>query len=440
MADKPDGAKDSILEEAKEAFKLASDFEQENRNLSEDDLRFSRLGDQWDEDVLRQRKEQGRPALTINKMPAFIRQVVNETRLNSPAIKARPVDGEADVETAKIINGLIRNIEVTSDADTAYNTAADFAASMGFGYFRIDVDYAHDDTFSQDIRIERIPNPFNVFGDPYSEAFDSSDWNTGFIVKNISKKEFQRKYKGAAEVDWEETGYTQLDQAWFSGEEVMVAEYWKRTEVPRKILQLTDGTVIDEGLYAERKEAYDVLGFEVVEQRTVPSYKVTQHLLTGAEVLDETDWPGKYIPIVPVYGEEVNIEGRRYFRSLIRDAKDPQRMFNYWRTASTELVALAPKAPFVGPEEAFAGKDARKWESANVDSHSYLAYDGETAPQRQPFAGVPAGALQESLNASDDMKAVIGLYDASLGARSNETSGRAIWARQKEGDVSPLRS
>jgi hypothetical protein len=152
-------------------------------------------------------------------------------------------------------------------------------------------------------------------------------------------------------------------------------------------------------------------------------------------VLETTEWAGRYIPIVPVYGDEVNIEGKRYFRSLVRDVRDAQQMLNYWRTCATELVALAPKAPFIGPVGAF-DSDMGKWQTGHVKSHPFIEYDGPIAPQRQEFAGVPAGALQEALNASDDMKSILGIYDASLGARSNETSGRAILARQREGDVS----
>ncbi|KKL93356.1 hypothetical protein LCGC14_1875500, partial [marine sediment metagenome] len=439
MADentKADGKEDDILTDAKEAFRLVSDYENDNRDLAEDDLRFSRLSDQWDDDVLDQREREGRPTLTINKLPAYIRQVTNDARLNKPTIKVRPVDGGSDVATANIINGLIRNIEQTSNADVAYDTASDFAVSMGFGYFRIDVDYSNDDTFDQDIRIERVANPFNVFGDPYSEAADSSDWNTAFYTQMLSKDEFERRYKGAQRVDWELDGYTQLDQAWFDGDEVMIAEHWIRAEALRTILMMSNGEVVGADVYEKNRDTFEVLGINVSNQRVVKSHKITHHLLTGAEVLETNEWPGRYIPIVPVYGEEVNVLGKRYFRSLIRDAVDAQRMVNYWRTASTELVALAPKAPFIGPEEAFEGKDSRKWETANTAAHAYLAYSGEKSPERQPYAGVPAGALQEALNASDDMKAIIGLYDASLGARSNETSGRAIIARQREGDVS----
>jgi hypothetical protein len=167
----------------------------------------------------------------------------------------------------------------------------------------------------------------------------------------------------------------------------------------------------------------------------VASHKVVQRILTGAEVLETVDWAGRFIPLVPVYGEELHIDGRRRLRSLVRDAKDPQRMFNYWRTTSTELVALAPKTPFIGRKGAFE-TDSAKWATANVQTHAYIEYDGPEPPQRQMFAGPPAGAVQEALTASDDMKAIMGLYDASLGARSNETSGRAIMARQREGDVS----
>jgi len=162
--------------------------------------------------------------------------------------------------------------------------------------------------------------------------------------------------------------------------------------------------------------------------------------MSGAEILDKRDWPGRYIPIIPVYGDEFDIEGKRYFRSLIHNALDAQRMFNYWRTASTELVALAPRVPYIVAKGAI-DHDIERWNTANTKSHPFLEYDpaksGSVPPQRQPLdMGTAAGALQEALNASDDIKSIVGMYDASLGARSNETSGRAIMARQREGDVS----
>ena len=426
---------DDIVKEAKEAFETCQEAEEENRDNAESDIKFARMGDQWDEADRNKRNREGRPVLTINRMPAFIRQVANDARLNTPSIKVFPVDDTADVDCAEILNGLLRNIQVQSNADAAYDTAMSDAVTGGFGYFIIDVDYAYNDTFEQDILIKRIANPFTIHGDPRITAIDSSDWNIGFVSDMMSHAEFEREFPKAEKVDWDADFESEKDFDWITEESVRVADYWKRVEEDRPIVLLSNGEVIDEEVYEEQKDWFDVQQAFVENTRTVKSWKVRRYTLSGQEVLEEIDWPGMYIPIIPVYGEESWVEGKRHFKSLIRDAKDPQRIYNYWRTASTELVALAPKAPFIGPVGAF-DEDGDKWATANTDSHPYLQYDGQVAPQRQSFAGPPAGALQEALNASDDMKSVVGMFDASLGARSNEQSGRAILARQRESDVS----
>ena len=428
-------ADDDLLAEARECFRLCEEREAENRLAALDDLRFARLGEQWPAEVRRKREEEGRPCLTINRLPAFIRQVVNDSRQNKPQIKCHPADGDADVETAEILNGLIRNIEATSKADVAYDTAIESAVTMGFGYFRINTAYADDDGFELDLRIEAVPNPFSVWGDPWSTASDSADWNECFVAETLPREAFERRWNGAQAVDWSGGGYGGLASPWLEGESVRVAEWWRREAVERTLLLLSNQEVLDADVYAARKAELDALGVTVAGERRAPSHRVRQYLITGAEVLEERAWAGRYIPVVPVWGEEVNVEGRRHLRSLVRDAKDPQRMFNYWRTTSTELVALAPKAPFIGPRGAFA-TDAAKWASANTESWAFIEYDGAVPPERQPFAGVPAGALQEAMNAADDLKSVMGLFDASLGAPGNETSGRAILARAREGDTS----
>jgi hypothetical protein len=359
---------------------------------------------------------------------------VNDVRQNAPSITIHPVDSDADVHTAQIMSGLIRNIETTSDADVAYDTAAENAISNGFGYFRINIAYSDDDTFDKDIAIKRIANPFSVWGDPYSFAADSSDWNVAFVADRMTLDDFKRKYKGADEVNWEVEPYCNMHDDWRDGSDIQVAEYWKRGDDTKTILLLSDGTVLDADVFEKNQDLLSANQISVVSERRVRTHKVTQYVMNGVEVLEKVDWVGKYIPIVPVYGEEVVVENKRHFRSLIRDAKDSQQMFNYWRTNSTELVALAPKAPWVGPK-GFAKSDPR-WSTANTQAHEYLEYDGNQPPQRTPFAGIPAGDLQEAMNASDDMKSIMGLFDASLGAPSNETSGRAILMRQKEGDVS----
>ncbi|MEA3002165.1 MAG: hypothetical protein QOH81_953 [Sphingomonadales bacterium] len=424
---------EKILAAARDDYKRARDAWNENQQEARADLEFARLGRQWDVSVEQQRRRENRPCLTFNKMPAFIRQVVNDARQNKPAIKVHPQDSGADRRVAEIYNGLIRNIEAASDADVAYDTAIEHAVGQGFGFWRINTRYTSDDAFDQDIVVERVSNPFAVYGDPRSTAADSSDWNSAFVITTMSKEAFERDYPEAERTNWE---YDFADcPDWLDGEDVVLAEYWTREKVAREIVALSDGAVVGTDELAAQPEHF--AGLEIVGRpRRVESWKVTQRLMTGAEILKTVDWAGKYIPIVPVYGDEVVDEnGRRHFRSLIRDAKSAQQMFNYWRTTTTELVALAPKAPWVGEEKAFSIDP--NWDTANSASHAKLMVpNGARFPERMPFAGVPAGALQEALNANDDMKAIIGIYDASLGARSNETSGRAIMARQREGDVS----
>lgn len=421
------------LADGKDRFHRALEAWEENAERFEEDVRFARMGEQWPAEIRLEREQSARPCLTINRMPAFIRQVVNDARQNKPAIKVKPVDSNADPETADVINGLIRNIEVTSNADVAYDTAVENAVTGGFGYWRVETDYAYDDVFDLDLKITRIANPLTVVPDPASIEADSCDWNEAFISDLYTKAEFEARWKGADKVDFETDDEYRND--WIEDEMVRVAEWWQRERVKKTILKLSSGEVLDGEHYEKHKELFDSLGLQVVGEREGEGYKVRQRIMSGAQILEENDWAGRYIPIIPVYGDEVVLDGRRHFFGLIHHAKDAQRQYNYWRTTSTELAALSPRVPFIGPVGAF-DTDGARWATANTHNHAYLEYDGPIAPQRQPFSGVPAGALQEAMNASDDMKSVMGLYDASLGQRSNETSGRAILARQREGDTS----
>lgn len=427
---------DDLLADAKDAFARVEEVESENRLAALEDIRFAKLGEQWPEAIRQQRIKDGRPCLTSNMLPSFIRQVVNDIRKNRPSIKVHPVGGGADLAVAEIYSGLIRNIERTSKADVAYVTAADSAISGGFGYFTINTDYASDKSFDLDICFEAVPNPFSVYGDPLATGCDSADWNEAFVVEALAKTAFEAKYKGAEPVNFETDGYSKLPSPWFSDQTVMVAGWWRRTKAVKTILMLSDETVLEADVYAKQKDTLDAQSITVLGERKASGHKVTHTVLTGAEVLERRDWPGKYIPIVPVYGDEVNVEGKRHFRSLIRDAKDEQRMRNYFRTASTELTALAPKVPFIGKKGTFKS-DAKKWATINSANHAYVEYDGNDAPERQPLdSGRAIGAIQETLNATDGMKSILGMYNASLGAQGNETSGKAIIARKEEGDTS----
>src|SRR5829696_1152054 len=244
---------EDILAEAKESYDLAYEAWQHNRDAALDDIKFARLGEQWPDEVLAQRKLDERPCLTVNKLPSFIRQVVNDSRQNKPSMVVHPVDSSGDTHTADIINGLIRNIEYTSNADVTYDTSIESAVTGGYGYFHIGLDYAYDDAFDLDIQIDRVSDPLAIFGDPFATAADSSDWNSAHAVEMMRKRDFEAEYPDAKPVDFAGE-YGELDgSVWIDREKqsVMRAEYWTRSPIKKKILLLSDQQVVDAKIFEQ---------------------------------------------------------------------------------------------------------------------------------------------------------------------------------------------
>ena len=418
---------EKLLAEALDRFSKAEEYERENRDLAAEDFRFA-AGEQWPDEIRKEREGSDRPCLTFNRLPAFISQVVGDARQNKPAIKVLPVDSGADVDTAEIYNGLIRNIESQSRATQAYVSAFENAVTGGMGAFRILTQYSSDDSFEQDIRIVRITNPFAVYWDPNAREYDKSDAQWCFVSEWITKEAFEARYPDAIPDDWEVEYSGSSTRYWSLDDKVRLAEYWCKKRV-KKTIGLINGQVV------EAQKGMESLPFEMT--REVESYKVVRYLLSGHAILEgPSDWAGRYIPIVPVYGPEEWIDERIRYRSLIRYAKDPQRQYNYWQSVITEKVALAPKSPWLVTPAMIAGLE-RFWNAANRENRAYLPFNPDPVagkPERQQPAYVNAAELQQAAQAVDDLKATMGLYDASLGAQGNETSGRAIIARQREGD------
>lgn len=431
---------DEILELAKKEFEriVNDEADQDNKRVLVEDQRFILLGEQWPQEVKDSRLKAGKPCPTVNVLGASLRQVVNDARQNKPSIRVSPVDDNADPQTADILSDLIRNIEYISNAQAAYDTGSEQAASGGHGYWKVVADYARHDSFELDALVKRIINPCNIYPDPDSTAVDSSDWNTCFEVERYTTERYEREFNNAAKIDWEAGSYGTLKDPWKTDDGVLVASWWRRREVEKPGYVMSDGTFMAEEDLADpdTQMALEAEGVTPVRPHVYKSYKVTQYVMSGAELLKTIPWPGQYIPIIPVYGHEYIIEGRRYFRGVMHAAKDAQKLLNFWRATSAELVSLAPKQPWLVPEGAIDADNEEIWATANTVNHAYLPYKGGKAPTRLPMdMGTPAGAINESLTARDDIKAISGIYDASLGARSNETSGVAIRQRQQEGDV-----
>jgi len=388
---------------------------------------------QWPEDLRKERNKDDRPCLTINRIPAFIRQVIGDQRLNQIKIKVDPIDSGTDIETAEIIEGLIRNIEQQSRAKIAYDTALHNSVSGGLGYITVRTEYARRDMFDQDICIKRVFNPYSIILDPSSTEPDGSDAMWGFEMEWIRNEEFDRRFPDKERIDFENSNRYGWWGDWYNKEEVLVASYWERELIKKTLVKLSDGRTLFE-------DDIDNLSPDVtvINERKVDTYKVSHEVVSGADILvEEEEWAGQYIPIVPVYGEEVYLEGKRYLNSIFQYAKESQQMYNYWRSAATESVALTPKAPYIATPEQIEGY-GDEWAQANIKNYSILYYNpthDAPPPQRQMPPVTPVGILNEANAAIDDIKATIGMYDASLGAQGNESSGKAILARQREGDT-----
>jgi hypothetical protein len=426
-----------IIRRALKRLDLCIQVEGENRKPALEDRKFWN-GDQWPADVSAQRLRDQRPCLTVNKLKTITHQITNEQRQNRPAININPVGDKGDIEVAKMYRGLVRAIERDSVADIAYDTAYHDAVISGFGYWRLMTEYESPDSMNQVIVIKRIRNPFTVYGDVMSQEPDGSDWRYGFVTELIPRSQFDDEYPDADPMSWTVGGIGETMKNWITQDAVRVAEYFEITFKKRTLVQLENGFVgWEDELEKEAKDRYKVINERESEEPEVMWYK-----MTALEILERRPWVGKWIPIVKMVGDEIDIEGRSKLSGVVRDAKDPQRAYNYGVTAEMEQIALAPKAPFVMAEGQDEGHED-EWQKANVTSYPVLHYkqtdlEGEKAPppQRQPGPQPAAGWQSIKQAAQQDIMGTTGIrFDATTQERMYDESGRALKELRQRGDL-----
>jgi hypothetical protein len=430
---------DSRIQEAIDFLKFANEADTENRQQGLDDLKFS-AGNQWPVEVQNSRHLEARPCLTINKLDAYVRQIVNQMRQSRPRMRAHSMNSEANAKVADIITGIFKHIEVNSDADTAYDTAGEYAVRIGWGYWRVITDYVRDDSFDQEIYLKPIDNPFSVYFDPNSVQPDGSDAEKVLITTLMSKDDFKVQYPGADDGgDFNQRGTGDFDPDWVQKEDIRVAEYFYCERKKTKLLLLSDGTKVykDE---APSPEIMMAAGITVVGERDTMRKQIKWCKLTGLEILEERDWVGRYIPVVPVYGQQLTVEDKRKKYGLVRNAKDAQRMYNYWQTSLTESIALAPKAKWLLAEGQDEGHE-NEWAQANIKSMPVLRYkqtdiNGKEAPppQRLQPEPPPAGVIAAAMSVDKDLQSVVGIFDPSQLPQGN-MSGKAIRGQQMQVDM-----
>jgi hypothetical protein len=392
-------------------FKQAEEAIQTIHEEALQDWKF-RLGDQWDPKIEAARKADGRPCKTINRLPQFLRRVSGEQRKNRPGIEVSPVGDGADVETAEIIQGLVRHVQRISDAEEAFDTAFDHMLTAGFGYIRLIADYI-DDSFDQEIKFEPEKNPFAHYPDPRCKRKDYSDARFWFVLDYMDHDEFREEFSESELAQLSDFS-SKADEApdWIKRDSVRVAEYFWVESVKE---------TIKKGKRTRTKEK-----------------RIVHWCLTnGIEILEETIIPGEFIPILAVLGEDITVDGQRYLIGLIRYARTPQELYNLWQSAMAEAIALAPKAPYMVTTKQVEGFE-HLYEQSNSVNLPYLPYNADEkapGPPQRNNVEAPIEAITVAIqHADNDLHSTTGLYDASLGAPGPEQSGKAILLRQKQGD------
>ena len=426
--------------DAVDFMRLVGEAESTNRADGLEDLKFSN-GDQWPAAMQVSRNLESRPWFTVNKIDAHIRQVTNAQRQQRPRIKVHPMDAQADPKIAEVITGITRHIEIGSDADNAYDTAFNFVCRIGWGYWRVETDYLREDTFDQDIFIRTIENPFTVYFDPDSKLPDGSDAERCLVTDMIPKTDFEKQYKGADTAGFTPSGTGDVMVDWVTKEDVRIAEYFSVEKERDKLVMLSDGTIT----YASKLPDPGVLaaaGISVTGERESWRRKVMWRKVTAFETLESKEMMGRWIPIVPAYGDSIIIAGRRQRFGMVKPSRDPQRLYNFWRTAMAESVAMAPKAKWLMQEGQDEGHE-NEWNRANVSAFAVLRYKGSNvdgspapAPERIQPEPPPAGQMEMAESMGSDLQAVLGMFDPSMGKPSGPKSGTAIRAEQGQSEMS----
>lgn len=426
---------EAIIKRAMKRRDRAHEADEHNREMMVDDLRFAAL-DQWPEEVKKERKN--RPMLTLDHTASHVKQVTGDMQENQPSIKVFPVDSGADKDTAQVMEGLIREIEYNSSAQQVYLNAARLQVKCGYGVWRVVNEYASHDVFEQDIRLKPVKNPLNWWFDPDAEQITKHDGQFVIGSEKMLKDTYEAKY-GDVPQDFGSRFVGESLDFWTTDEYVTVAEYYEKKPVKREMALLSNGDIVEvDQITDEDRMILAQNGIEIISTRKADSHEIHYYKLTDFKILKHEVLPFRYFPVIPVYGEIDNIEGKDYVRGLIRAAKDPQRMYNYTRSAEAETIALQPKAPYIVTAKQVS-KHKRFWNRANVDNLPYLPYtpdDTAPPPQRQPPPLPSQGLMQQSLSASEDIKAATGIFNAALGDVGSEQSGKAIIARQQESDTS----
>lgn len=441
-------SEEDIYSEARDRLQIAVEAEKENRWAAKADLEF-REGAQWDKQPYTTAEAMNQPEMTINLTDALVRRVVNNIKNQRPRGKCHPVGDGADIKKAALINGIGRHVENRSDAGLAYDIGAEMAVTMGWGYWRLLVEYVAPKSFRKDLRVVAIRNPFSVYMDPAAMTPTAQDADWALITLKIKRTEYKRLYPRMDNIEWHDTGRSD-DRDWEDREEIRLAEYFRIRETADTLYQLRDAEGREYTRWSDElpsEESLAAARIEIVDERESARRVVEWFRLNGTRVVDRETLPGTFIPIIRCEGNAVDIDGRIKRRGMVRSMQDPARMINYGETAKIKRLGLAPQAPWIAAEGQLEGHP--EWTDSNNTAHPVLIYKPITLPsalggeimlpppQRQPPAQIEQGFSDLVMGMRANLAAVAGMeHQPAVDTQGEVISGAAIRRRQQMSDQS----
>lgn len=435
---------DRLLSTARARLASAQRAEKNNREEATTDLSFKVGGRlQWNSDAYQERRDNNKPALTINQLDVFSNQVNNEIRQSQPSLHITP-KRDATKETAEVQEGMVRAIQYDSDAELALDMAARYAVDSSFGCFRMMTEISDAETGEQEIKVSPVYDPSTAYCDPTAKKPTREDAKWWILLEAMPKIEYREMFPdSSAEANNFFPGKAEFAD-WMNpskeSDDILVANYYCVEKINSDDVaygaELNDDATPAAKLEHRRRLAYARVA--KYNQDRGLDHMVVKHLLNGVEELEPpVPLPGKWIPIFPVYGEETWVKGMRYISSLLRNSRDAQVLYNWASTKMAETLAMASTNPYLVTPRMVNNQES-SWKNINNSNKTYLLYNpDEKVPEgpKKVWSEPPIQALSaEKTQARQEIRDTIGLQDPALGrSQFAGQSGVAVGNLQRAG-------
>lgn len=352
---------------------------QQERALCLQDRRFAFLpGAQWEEGGWYDMSE-NMIRVEVNKTAIGLKRIQDDYRANRVTVNYRAVRDTAE-GTADLLDGLFRADVYRCKGAQAFDNAFLDGAAGGMGAWLLanELEDEYDpDSDSQRIRFDLISDADQrVFFDDNSRLYDKSDAKDCFVLFAMAKDAYIEQYGEDRLTSFPE-GLLKPFYDWYRPDVVVVAWYYRVEEVTETRRTFTNIVTDETEAYWESDLTEDaandllITGWREDPPKKRKRRRVAKYVLSGGEMLeDKTYVAGSCIPVIPYYGQRSFIDNQERVQGHVRQAKDPQRIYNTAISKLTETNARSPvEIPIFDPTQVVGLED--HWADMNIKRNPY---------------------------------------------------------------------